>query len=151
MELLEACWRELDNEPGCYVWDVAVPDHQVVLNGDCVSGLLSGPGTLRETWRWAGGGTGWYEETGAMRDGKRHGRWVGRGDQGSGEGEFMDGQQEGHWVHRYHPANVSSRSYYVEEGHYVSGKKEGLWVLRWHTGDRVEAPYRNGLRHSRQH
>ena len=106
MEPLEPCWRELDNEPGCYLWDVAVPNQHVVWDGDCGGGLVSGPGTLRETWRWAGGGTGWYEETGVMRDGKRHGRWEGRGDQGSGEGEYVDGQQEGRWVHRYHPANV---------------------------------------------
>lgn len=119
--------------------------------GDCGRGVPNGSGTLRETWRWASGGSGWYEATGLMRGGKEYGRWVGRGDQGSNQGEYVEGQPEGHWVHRYHPANVNSRSHYVEEGRYASGKKEGRCVLRSDNGSRVETPYRNGMRHGRQH
>ena len=63
----------------------------------------------------------------------------------------MDGQREGHWIHRYHPADVSSGSHSVEEGRYANGKKEGRWVVRWNDGSRREIPYRNGLRHGREH
>ena len=152
MEAGAKCWLELTNQPGCYAWTEHFLTHQrFSWTGDCDRGVPNGSGTLRETWRWASGGTGWYELTGLMRDGKEHGRWVGRGDQGSDEGEYIDGQQEGRWVHRYHPSNVQSDSHHVEEGQYVGGKREGLWVLRWNTGDRVETPYTNGLRQGRQH
>ena len=148
MEAGAKCWLELTNQPGCYAWTEHFFTHQwFSWTGVCDRGVPNGSGTLRETWSWGSGGTGWYEATGLMRNGKEHGRWVGRGDQGSGEGEYVDGQQEGRWVHRYHPSNVQSDSHHVEEGEYVDGKREGLWVLRWNTGDRVETPYTNGLRH----
>ena len=152
MEAGAKCWLELTNQPGCYAWTEHFFTHRrLSWTGDCDQGVPNGSGTLRETWRWGSGGTGWYEATGHMRDGKEHGRWVGRGDQGSSEGEYVDGQPEGHWVERYHPANASSDSHYVEEGQYLSGKREGLWVLRRNAGSRMETPYRNGLRHGRAH
>ena len=152
MEAGAKCWLELTNQPGCYAWTEHFFSHQrFSWTGDCDQGVPNGSGTLRETWRWGSGGTGWYEATGHMRDGKEHGRWVGRGDQGSNEGEYADGQREGHWIHRYHPADVSSGSHSVEEGRYANGKKEGRWVVRWNDGSRREIPYRNGLRHGREH
>ena len=152
MEAGAKCWLELANQPGCYAWTEHFFTHQrFSWTGACDRGVPNGSGTLRETWRWAGGANGWNEMTGVMRDGNWHGRSVWRGDQGSGEGEYVDGRPEGHWVERYHPADVSSDSHYVEEGQYVSGKREGLWVSRWNAGSRMETPYRNGLRHGREH
>ena len=80
MELVASCWAELDNSPGCYVWDSAIPNHKRMWDGECDRGLATGPGTVRETWGYHGGAPGYYEETGVMRDGRRYGRRKGRGD-----------------------------------------------------------------------
>ena len=83
--------RELTNQTGCYLWTEHFMTHERFRwTGDCDQGMRGVPtgwGTLRQTWRRASGGTGWWKATGLMGASKEHGRWVWRGDQGSNEGE----------------------------------------------------------------
>ena len=49
-----ACWMELSNSPGCYVWNPNLqPDATATWTGECAEGLAQGRGTLK--WVWDGG------------------------------------------------------------------------------------------------
>ena len=67
------CWMEVDNRPGCYVWNPnPQPEETVSWTGDCASGFAQGAGAL--TFSSAGGQeavTG-----GRLRDGKLDGTWT---------------------------------------------------------------------------
>ena len=68
------CWKELANQPGCYVWDNdLVPEQTVTWTGECAESLAQGTGTLK----WVrDGGKKTTESTGQLQAGKSHGRWV---------------------------------------------------------------------------
>ena len=143
-----ACWMEIAQQPGCYVWQSSLtPGATVTWTGECVGGFAQGAGTL--TWIWDGGrrtDTGhlvvrgkqtgdWVlrladggVEEGPYVAGARHGDWVVRRPNGDvHEGPYVDGEPHGHWVVRSANGNVG-------EGPYVDGELHGDWVLRGRSG-----------------
>ena len=120
------CWKELADEPGCYVWNPNYFNVTASWSGQCSGGIATGRGEL--TWR-ATDSDLFSEDTGELRDGKQHGHWVlRRSDGSSGEGPYVDGKRHGHWVFRRYGG-------YVDEGPYVDGKEHGRWVRRDSDGD----------------
>ena len=134
-----ACWMELSNQPGCFVWNPYLqPDETVTWAGGWAEGRAQGTGTLK--WVWDGG-QATAEDTGRLQAGKRHGQWVLRTANGSvQEGPYVEGKRHGVWVWRG-PAGA------VFEGPYVRGKRHGHWVLRAADGSVQEGPYAEGKRH----
>ena len=131
-----ACWMEISQRPGCYVWNpFPQPGETVTWTGACAGGKAQGTGTL--TWVYDGGvetGTG-----GRLVDGKFNGHWVMRNEDGSvSEGPYVDDERNGYWVTRL--ANGA-----VEEGPYVNGVRHGRWIWRSADGDDiVESLYEEG-------
>ena len=73
--------------------------------------------------RWVVRGADGTVGEGPFVDGKKHGRWVIRGANGNvWEVPFVDGQRHGHWVLR---RSVMGS---VEEGSFVDGKMQGRWL-----------------------
>ena len=134
-----ACWKEVSQQPGCYVWSSAPqPGATVTWTGQCAGGFAQGTGTL--TWVWDGNR---QTETGRLVDGKTNGHWVIRREDGTvSEGPFVDGEENGHWVWRY------PDGYDMEEGEgpYVDGKMHGNWVIRRPNGTVEEWLFRDGER-----
>lgn len=93
------CWKELADKPGCYVWTISLRhDRTFAWSGQCSGGIATGRGEL--AWRWPDGYTS--EQTGELRDGKRHGHWVSRSSRGDvEEGPYVDGKMHGRWVKRH--------------------------------------------------
>ena len=159
-----ACWMELSNQPGCYVWDGSLAvDATVIWTGECAEGMGEGTGTLN--WVWDGGKKT-SETTGRLQEGKRHGQWVLRESDGDvGEGPYVEGKWHGRWVIRYANGTVQEGPYVegkmhgrwveryadgrVDEGPYVEGKQQGQWVERYADGLVAEGPYVEGQRHGR--
>ena len=132
-----ACWMELANHPGCYVWLYQLnPGWTVTWSGDCAGVLASGTGTL--TFVRDGKET---KHSGLLRSGKMHGQWVFRYADGNvAEGPYVDGKMHGQWVFRLADGGV-------QEGPYVEGKRHGDWVLRFASGSVDKGPYVDGRRH----
>lgn len=131
------CWKELKSHPGCYVWDDHYyADQTVTWTGECRDGLASGTGTLK----WVRGDDE-YENTGLLRNGKRHGDWVLRYADGTvWEGPMVDGKRHGRWVERLADGGV-------QEGSYVEGKRHGQWTVRRADGDVYQGPVVEGKKH----
>ena len=131
-----ACWKELANQPGCYVWVYSLePARTVTWSAECAGGLAQGQGTL------TGHKTGTYTGTGHLQDGKMHGQWVIRIANGYvNEISFVDGKRHGRWVERF--ANGD-----VHEGHFVDDKMHGQWAYRFANGDVHEGPFVDDKRH----
>ena len=73
------CWKELANQPECYVWNPYFhPDETVTWTGKCAGVLAQGTGTLILAWDSGKGTT-----EGCLRGGKKHDRWVFRKADGS--------------------------------------------------------------------
>ena len=86
-----ACWLEVSQQPGCYIWN---PNPQtgetVTWTGQCAGGLAQGMGTAT----WVSDGSG-QTNTGRLQDGKHTGHWVIRLADGLvAEGPFVDGRTE---------------------------------------------------------
>ena len=68
-----ACWMELANQAGCYVWN---PDRstatRVTWTGECANGRAHGTGSLT----WVSGENERSTDTGRLQAGKPHGPWV---------------------------------------------------------------------------
>ena len=157
-ENASACWMELSNRPGCYIWNFSPQVGETVTwSGGCAGGKPSGEGWVRRTvdgdvqegpyvdgmrhgqWvlRFANGDVA----EGPVVDDKRHGQWVQRFADGEiHEGPFVDGKQHGQWVLRYADGGV-------QEGPFVDSKRHGQWVERFADGDVQEGPYVDGMRH----
>ena len=106
-----ACWMEIAQQPGCYVWQSSLtPGATVTWTGECVGGFAQGAGTL--TWIWDGGRR---TDTGHLVvRGKQTGDWVLRlADGGVEEGPYVAGARHGDWVVRRPNGDV-------HEGPYVS-------------------------------
>ena len=157
-----ACWVELTNQIGCYVWHLHLDEAEsVTWTGKCVGGFAHGQGTL--TWveedksvvtasgllqdgkhqgawvlRWSDGSV----EEGPVVDGKRHGRWVLRRPDGTVVEGAYAGQPHGHWVFRWPDGTV-------QEGAYVDGQPHGRWALRRSDGSAEEGAYVDGQPHGR--
>ena len=155
-----ACWTELDNQPGCYIWQHSLLESSATTwSGACTDGLAEGTGTIT-----GGFGERSYTATGQLQrgipygqwvkrdadgsvsegpfvDGKRHGRWVKRNPDGYvQEGPFVNDKQHGHWVIRLSGS-------FVNEGPYVDGKPHGHWVTRYSDGSVYEGPFVDGKQH----
>ena len=122
-EVGAACWMELANRPGCYVWNPSLRTGETVSwSGNCSGGFARGMGT--DSWRYDG-----EEETGegSYSSGMRNGRWV--ISQGNGyvrEGSYIDGRQDGRWVFR--DPNRGGEIMGVES--WIEGEETRI-VVRW--------------------
>ena len=115
-----SCWKELESQPDCYVWNPNVSRARSVRwTGECIDWRADGAGTLY----WKGGSNsrgGHAESTGLLRDGKHTGPWVVHYYKTVAEGSFQDGERHGRWVFRH---DDGSR----DEGEYVNGLQHGRW------------------------
>lgn len=120
----ESCWMEIENHPGCYVWNpFPQTEETVTWSGGCSGGWASGTGEL--VWRY-------IEHNGEPAT-------------SSGTGELGDGKPHGYWIEP-----VSSFEGYVDEGSYVDGKRHGYWVTKNAEGRVIaQGPYANGEPHGR--
>ena len=109
-----ACWMELEDQPGCYIWNPSlIANSTVTWSGRCANGLAEGMG--KDTWDLKGDGEIKNTNTGQFKGGKRHGRWVMRSanDAVVYEGSFVDGKKSGQWVSRSADGAVSATVTYV--------------------------------------
>jgi len=157
-----ACWMELANQPGCYLWNPSlVLGATATWSSRCSGGFAQGLGVIK--WAYDGG-----EQVleGSLVDGNRHGRWVEQYESGAvGEGPYVNDEANGDWVIRY-PDGRESRGPYVDdnrhgrwfeqyasgtvgEGPYVNGERNGQWVIRGPDGGEEWGPLVNGERHGR--
>ena len=144
-----ACWMQVYQRPGCYVWNGGFAlDATVTWTGECGDGVAQGAGTLT----WARGGNQ-RTDTGRLVDGKKHGHWIRRypnaekaagwGGWDVSEGPFVNGMMHGHWLLRATTSGTTS------EGPFVDGQQTGHWVDRTANGNIQEGPRVNGVRHGR--
>ena len=134
-----SCWKELTDQPGCYVWvDYLILNQTVTWTGVCSGGRAQGEGTLKWVWE---DGEKTLESTGSLTKGKRHGEWVVRlADGAVHEGPYVEGKRHGQWVFRDAAGGVN-------KGPYVEGKMHGQWVRRGAGGSVWEGPYVEHKRH----
>ena len=142
------CWKELANQPECYVWDdYYYEDQTVTWSGKCSGNLARGTGTLSWEMRDKDGEHAWGSsmETGDLKNGKKHGQWVYRSlwNAEIGEGPYVDGKEHGQWIYR----NPGGHSGAINEGPYVNGKPHGQWIWRYSDGRVWERFYVNGKEH----
>ncbi len=134
-----ACWMELADQPGCYVWDSDLNvDATVTWTGECIEGIGQGTGTFKSVWD---GGKKTSENTGRMQAGKKHGQWVLRRENGDVfQGPYVEGKFHGPWILRLADGTV-------QEGSFMEGKHYGQWVLRYKDGDVEQGSAVEGKRH----
>ena len=122
---------ELTGRSGCYVLTAhLMPNERKTWVGECTDGLAQGTGTLTRVWE-----NGESVGTGPMRDGKQHGSWTGRREDGTvWEGSYAEGQSQGRWTWRYADGSV-------HEGSVEAGQRQGQWVIRQANGTVREGPY----------
>ena len=139
------CWMELDNQPGCHVWNPTLqPDATVTWTGECAESLARGTGTRK--WVWDGGKKT-SEGTVRLESGKPHGKWKVRYSNGHvHEGPYEQGKRHGKWVIQWADNNGDLTGNRME-GPYVEGKMQGLWTARWTHGSVEETPYVDGQIH----
>lgn len=83
-----ACWLEIQNKPGCYIWNHSPePKKTVKWNGPCSDGLANGLGS----GKWTHDNDRW-EEQGILVDGKREGLWLIRSDNAPTHRQYANGQ-----------------------------------------------------------
>ena len=94
-----ACWMELENEPGCYVWqqEALVDSLSITWSGGCSKGLAQGKGTITIAWShpWSREARSLHE--GEMENGKRTGYWELRDPNFTERGEYWRGTRTGTW------------------------------------------------------
>ena len=151
-----SCWRELDNQPQCYVWD----DYQraaaaiMTWSGECSGGWAQGGGTLTSDWDITDpeGYTKEYKEVskGQLHNGKKHGHWStyvtseAGGDwyrMHSWKGPYVNGTRHGQW---YFHRRLAGYHDYVS---YVDGKRHGPWSREQATGSFSGGPYLANKKH----
>ena len=95
-----ACWLELDNQPGCYLWNDSLAENETATwSGACTGGLAEGAGEI--FWVWSSDREHSVTATGQLQQGKLHGRCVRRWDGGTVlEGPYVDGKAHGRFVAR---------------------------------------------------
>lgn len=128
-----ACWIELTNRPGCFVWTFVYggDGEKVTWTGSCKDGIAQGLGTL--TWYWTADGENlWAVDRGVLVDGRMHGNWLIHEPNGDEEeGPYLDGKRHGAYVIRNTNGNVS-------KGAMVNDEMDGEWVTRNAEGEVVE-------------
>ena len=145
-----ACWMEVTGQAGCYVWnDYLATNETVTWTGGCSEGRAQGEGTLKwvweeafRTWRYRGI---YYskkasESTGSLTEGKKHGKWTDRDDNGRAwEGSYVEGKRQGEWVVRFSNGSVA-------EGPYMDGEYHGQWIIGQGDGSESKDFYLYGER-----
>ena len=118
-----ACWMEVENKPGCFIWDPSpATDETVTWSGSCSGGFPDGHGT--QTWIYDDGTS---TSTGRYVDGKKNGVWRIEYSNGNSEkGPYVDGKRNGEWVEKY-PSGTWVYNYVDDEVHgevtwYLFGK-----------------------------
>ena len=108
------CWKELSNNPGCYIWiddrsDIPAfryGSSTISWSGACSGGVATGEGKL--AWQRKLGNHG--EDLGTFSQGKRHGPWIQTWNRGllypehypyKAEGSYETGKRVGRWVHHH--------------------------------------------------
>ena len=108
------CWKELSNNPGCYIWIDAQSDTPAFRyagsvfswSGACSKGVATGEGQL--AWQRKQGNHG--EDSGSFSRGKRNGRWNQTWNRGllypehypyKAEGSYEAGKRVGRWIHHH--------------------------------------------------
>ena len=134
-----ACWQEIANQSGCYLWNPNLQREETVTwTGGCSGGLATGAGTTEWRGRDADGEASSETSTGQLQNGRFDGHWTLRASDGTVvEGSYVDGKRHGRWVERL-PAGD------VWEGPYVDGKLHGLWVERRADGTVREWKFEDG-------
>ena len=143
-----SCWMEVTGQAGCYVWnDYLATNETVTWTGGCSEGRAQGEGTVK--WVWEEGfynrnfiGEMMYlkktsESTGSLTEGKKHGKWTDRDEDGS--------ESEVFFVYGDRVGGTSEAE--EMEGLLVKGKAQDVWVVRFPNGDVAEGPYVDGERH----
>ena len=128
------CWREVDNQPGCFIWG----DFESVTvdwSGTCNDGVAVGAGILE---------AGLHIQEGAYVEGKKHGHWAERYQSRIEEGPYVGGVKHGHWVEKHTDGHLVAlddelSSYMLgnvdqAEGSYARGKRHGQWIFRGTSG-----------------
>ena len=136
-----ACWRELENQPGCFVM---LPhsfgeQNSATWSGSCTDGLAVGIGTITITYVID------QEEhnhtaTGQVQYGKPHGPWVIRRGfpfNSVWGGSYVDGMAQGQWVGRYEDGDVV-------KGPFVDDKLHGQIIVHSPDGSVVEINFVHG-------
>ena len=121
------CWKELANQPECYVWDdYHRTDETMTWTEECSDGLAHGYGTLisvRGNGKKPTKKSGNYAATGRLQYGKKQGRWY--EDWADGReyrGPYVDGKRHGEWF-------LDVGEGWTWRGPYVDGKRHGRWGL----------------------
>ena len=150
------CWRELENQPQCYVWDDYEEGAAAIMSwsGECSGGLAHGEGTLTSDWV----GTdraGFVHRSkevseGQLQNGKKHGHWstdftseaggewYGRN---SSRGPYVNGTRHGQWYLHSRLSGMGDRVSYVD------GKKHGPWSRSMASGSGVRGTYLADKKH----
>lgn len=150
-----SCWMKTENQPGCHLWIEHLNRSETVTwSGECAGSLAQGNGSQTRTFTAGRGSRVSRSATGYLRDGKRHGHWTIRYDNGAvSEGPYRDGVRQGHWT-------VRDADGVLEEGSYLDGEEHGHWTQREKVVDSSggqflvgivgwveEGPYVHGKRH----
>ena len=103
-----ACWMEVSQRPGCYVWNPLPEQGETVTwTAECARGLVQGTGTLR----WVHDER-WQTVTGRRVDGKPDdGHMIIREEDNVSEGPYVNGERHGNFVIRWSSGTVEERRY----------------------------------------
>ena len=126
------CWIELTNLPGCYIFNPNYnPPETVTWSGDCRDTDRVAVGSGTETWNQADGTD---IGTGALVNGKPHGRWVEKtAEVGTFESHYLDGNLNGY--------SVEFVDGETSKGSYLDGKRNGRWVMHYDDGGSMDGSY----------
>ena len=129
-DALEACWREIQNKSGCYVYlhyywvgyELTPTNEPVTWSGSCSDNLANGDGTLTFTFKDDPTTTSTF--SGSLVDGKLQGNVVVtvEGQDMSAEGFYLDGKAHGRWITRYF--NHYSKRHFSVCSEYSNGGRD---------------------------
>lgn len=137
-----ACWKEIANQPGCFVFDpYLLHDQTVDWSGGCSGGAAHGHGTA--SWHDPDGSD---EATGEYVHGMETGTWVERWSDGlAAEGAYVDGERDGLWTMSWAEGDRF-------KGHFRSGRPNGPGIYSTVGGEAFRGWFRDGcLRHESGH
>ena len=165
---IRECWVELANKSRCYVWIRSIYGNDFgpgrnsgftsrwsgQCSGNMHGSVAIGSGTLTYVWNDEKGYRHSHEDTGMLKNGKKHDRWIDRystrrpwAGSHQDEGGYVDGKREGNWVER----STMDSTYYrggkkaISQGSYLNDRREGRWTDRWpQSGRTYVSNYRFG-------